>query len=213
MRKFKDPKYSGESTDVSASSADLDGNGVSASSTNAGSKNSRINVNNNKNSNNDDDDDDDDDDKDEPDSHGIYSVKTTEATEHLIAHILATKTHAETVTEASMEIPDLDEHHRVKDPKSDNRGHRNDGRTLAVHSVVVDPAYQGQSIGSIVLKDYIQRMTTLHVADRISILVHDRLMPFYKLQGFQDLGPSHCEFSGGNWYDMSRPFSDSDDDY
>lgn len=180
IRKFKDPKYSGEAAE--------DGDESSRSSTAAN------------------------DEDDEAAAEGIYTVKSTEATETLIGHILATKIHDDLVTDASMDIPDLDEHNRVKDPKTDKRGHRNDGRTLAIHAVVVAPAYQGQSIGSIMLKDYIQRMTTLHVADRIAIIIHDRLTPFYKLQGFETVGPSKVQFSGGGWIDMVRPISDSDDD-
>lgn len=143
---------------------------------------------------------------------GLYVAKSSLAEEKLIGHILATKIAESKVTDASMEIPDLDEYNRVRDPAKDKRGHRDDGRTLAVHAVVVDPAYHGQSIGSLMLKDYIQRMTTLHVADRIAILVHDKLKPFYALQDFEDLGPSEVTFSGGSWIDMVRPLSDSDDD-
>lgn len=152
------------------------------------------------------------DDEDHPDNaFGIHTVTSTEASEHLIAHILATKIHEDTVTDESMEIPDLDEHYRVKDIKTDKRGHRNDGRTIAIHAVVVDPEYQGCSIGTVLLKDYIQRMTTLHIADRISILVHKKIMPFYELQEFESLGPSEAQFSGGGWYNMTRQLSDSDD--
>lgn len=144
--------------------------------------------------------------------NGLHKVTSSKATERLIGCIIATKTHAESITDASMEIPELDEYYRVVSPESDTRGHRDDGPTIAVHIVVVDPEFQGQSIGSLMLKDYIQRMTSLHVGERISIIVHDRLVPFYQKLGFVRQGPSECTFSGGGWINMSRPISENPDD-
>lgn len=153
----------------------------------------------------------DDDDQNEENEHGYYHVKSTRGTERLIGHIIATKTPAQAVTDESMEIPSLDEYNRLKDPKSDLRGHHEDGSTVAIHSIVVDPEFRGRSIGSIMLKDYIQRMTTLHIADRFALLAHDRLVPFYNQHEFVSQGPSKVSFSGGGWYSLIRPISDSDD--
>lgn len=175
IRRFKDPKYSGDGVTAAGAAAEDEEDGDEA-------------------------------------HEGFRTATSTAADEQLIAHILATKINEPRVTDASMEVPAVDEYHRVVDPRADARGHRDEGRTLAVHAVVVDPTYQGQSIGSIMLKDYIQRVTTLHLADRIAILVHDKLRPFYELQGFEALGPSAVSFSGGGWIDMVRPLSDNDDD-
>ena len=142
---------------------------------------------------------------------GYYQVRSTEVTERLVGQIIATKTLAPAVTDASMEIPDLDEYMRLKDAENDNRGHHEDGSTVAIHSVVVDPEFQGRSIGSLMLKDYIQRMTSVHVADRFALLAHERLIPFYKQHEFVNQGPSDSTFSGGGWYSLVRPLNDSDD--
>ena len=109
--------------------------------------------------------------------------------ERLVAHILATKMTSEFVTDEAMEIPDLDEYGRALNTH-DPRGHHEEGRSIGIHSVAVDPDFQGRSIGTLMLKDYIQRITTQHIADRIVIIAHDSLVPFYKRLDFVDEGPS-----------------------
>lgn len=131
--------------------------------------------------------------------------------ERLVAHILATKTDADTLTDESMELPDRDEYDRTKD-RSDPRGHKEEGRTICIHSVVVHPDYQGQSIGTILLRDYVQRLTTQHIADKIALIAHDHVAPFYQRLDFQDMGPSDCKFTGGGWRALWLPLSDRDDD-
>lgn len=132
--------------------------------------------------------------------------------EYLIGHILATKINGDYITDESMEMPDLDEYGRVKDPKSDKRGHREEGRTIGVHSVCIRPDYQGKSIGTLMLKDYIQRITTQHIADRIALICHDHLVPFYQKLDFHDSGASDCQHGGGNWRDLGLPLSEYDDE-
>lgn len=144
--------------------------------------------------------------------NGFYVVHSTPCSDRLVGCVIATKTHSPVVNDASMEIPELDEYHRVVAPQTDDRGHRDDGNTIAVHIVVVDPELQGQSLGTLMLKDYIQRMTTLHVGKSIAIIVHDRLVPFYEKLGFEKQGPSACTFSGGGWIDMVRPVSETDEE-
>lgn len=137
-------------------------------------------------------------------------VKSSEVHERLIAHIIATKIEEETVTEESMEIPELDKYGRKTDSK-DKRGHTEAGRTIAIHSVVVSPDWQHQSIGSTLLKDYIQRLTTQHTADRMVLLAHDKLTPFYENLSFLSLGESAVKFGGGGWTDMMRELEETDD--
>lgn len=137
--------------------------------------------------------------------------KSTMVSEKLIAHLLATKTTSMFIDDESMEIPDVDEYGRRKDP-NDPRGHQEDGRTIGIHSLVVDKEYQGQSVGSILMRDYIQRITTQHIADRISLLAHQSLVPFYERFGFVDAGLSEVKFGGGGWHNMYVPLKDDDDD-
>jgi ribosomal protein S18 acetylase RimI-like enzyme len=132
-------------------------------------------------------------------------TQSTLQSEQLIGHIIATKTNAFNVSDSSMEIPELDSYGRIVSPTNDPRGHHEEGRTIAIHSVVVDPDYQGQAIGTTLLKDYIQRMSTLKHADRFALLAHERLIPFYERVGFESKGVSECKFSGGGWYDLQAP--------
>jgi hypothetical protein len=137
--------------------------------------------------------------------------KSSMVSEKLIAHILGTKTTSMFITDESMQIPDIDEYGRRKDP-NDLRGHKEEGRTIGVHSLVVDPTFQGRSVGSILIKDYIQRITTQHIADRISLIAHPELVPYYKRFDFVDHGLSEVKFAGAGWHDMSVPLKDEDDD-
>ena len=81
-------------------------------------------------------------------------------------------------------------------------GHHENGRTIAVHSLAVLPAYQGRGLGKTVMKSYVQRMETSGIADRISLLAHEGLIKFYQSLGFDDKGPSDVTFGGGGWTNM-----------
>lgn len=137
---------------------------------------------------------------------------STLESEQLIAHIIGTKMTTEFITNDAMQIPDLDEFGRIKNADKDPRGHREEGRSIGIHSVAVDPSFQGKSIGTIMLKDYIQRITTQHIADRIAIIAHSELVPFYNRLGFVDAGQSSVTEPAGDWRDMWVPLSDTDED-
>ncbi|ANB13244.1 Paa1p [Sugiyamaella lignohabitans] len=142
---------------------------------------------------------------------GLPPSTSSVSSERLIAHILATKMTTDHVTDEAMELPDLDQYGRAVDPK-DSRGHHEEGRTIGIHSVVVDPSFQGKSIGTILIRDYIQRITTQHIADRIALIAHDRLVPFYERLGFVNDSASPVKLAGGGWRHMWVPLSQTDDD-
>ena len=81
-------------------------------------------------------------------------------------------------------------------------GHEEGGSTIAIHSLAVDPKHQGKQVGSTLMKSYIHRIREAQIADRIAIIVHDHLIPFYESFGFESHGPSKCQFGGGGWVDM-----------
>jgi GNAT superfamily N-acetyltransferase len=81
-------------------------------------------------------------------------------------------------------------------------GHQDDGRTVAIHSLAVLPAYQHKGFGSRLLKAYIQRIKSSGVADRIAIITYDRLVAYYEHFGFKNEGESAVVFGGAKWYDM-----------
>lgn len=86
-------------------------------------------------------------------------------------------------------------------------GHQEEGRTLAVQSLAVLPSHQGRGLGKILMKSYIQRMSDAGIADRIALLAHDYLIPFYESCGLKLLGESKAQFGGGGWYDMVWPIN------
>ncbi|KAI9800866.1 MAG: Nucleolar GTP-binding protein 1 [Sarcosagium campestre] len=113
---------------------------------------------------------------------------TPERKEVLLAHILATKLEGELVTEESMLVP--------QDPNPTNAGHREEGRTIGLHSLAVLRAYQGRGLGKTILTSYIQRMAAAGLADRISLLCEDELIKFYEKAGFVCKGKSKNNFGG-----------------
>lgn len=117
----------------------------------------------------------------------------------LVAQVIATRCTARTVTDESMNIPSTSQ------PAVDLAefyGHHEHGRTIAVHSLAVLPAYQGQGLGKTIIKAYMQRMNGSGIADRIALLAHDQLVGFYEGVGFKSKGTSEVKFGGGGWTDM-----------
>ena len=115
----------------------------------------------------------------------------------LLGHIIATKTTNPTVTDDDMSIPSTA-------PSSSRVGHREEGRTILIHSLAVLPAYQRRGLGKTLMKAYLQRMETQGVADRAALLAHRELVPYYEALGFESLGESGAQFGGGGWFDMVR---------
>lgn len=113
--------------------------------------------------------------------------------------MVATKCDGEVVTDESMDLPP--EWQRGA-PEHDRRGHREEGRTIALHSLAVLPAYQRIGLGRTIMKSYIQRMETAGVADRIALLAHGHLVEYYETFGFVNKGESAARFGGGGWMDM-----------
>jgi ribosomal protein S18 acetylase RimI-like enzyme len=92
-------------------------------------------------------------------------------------------------------------------------GHNEDGETICIHSLCVHPDFQGKGFGSILLKAYVQRIKDSGVAKRISLICRDRFVNYYEKSGFSKMGPSKCQYGGGNWVDMVLEFeSEWEDD-
>lgn len=87
-----------------------------------------------------------------------------------------------------------------------NIGHNEDGQTLCLHSLCVHPDFAGQGLGQVLLKSYVQRIKDSGVAKRIALLCREHLVGFYEKAGFKKVGPSGCQYGGGNWYDMVIEF-------
>lgn len=111
--------------------------------------------------------------------------------------VIATKTDAPAVTDEAMDISLGWQH--SSSPTSGTHGHQEHGRTIAIHSLGVLPAYQGQGLAKTIMKSYEQRMETSGIADRIALLAHDDLVKMYEGLGFENRGKSNAKFGGGGW--------------
>ena len=132
-------------------------------------------------------------------AHPADSTRATRK-QTLIGMIVATKTATATVTDTSMDFPpDYVTHPRAFD---DERGHREDGRTICIHSFGVLTAYQRKGLGKVLMKSYQQRMETSGMADRIALLAHQPLVGMYTEMGFENRGRSAARFGGGGWTDL-----------
>lgn len=127
----------------------------------------------------------------------------------LLGHIIATKTANPTVTDADMKIPDSPTSTSGKadadaDADATHIGHNELGTTLAIHSLAVLPTYQNRGLGKTLMRAYIQRMESHGIAERLALIAHKELVPYYESLGFRCLGESRAEFGGGGWYDCVR---------
>jgi ribosomal protein S18 acetylase RimI-like enzyme len=115
----------------------------------------------------------------------------------LIGQILVTLTTNGSVKEEDMIVP-------AGSSQTDGlaSGHRAGGRTIALHSLAVLPELQRARVGSTLMKSYIQMVQDAKVADRISLLTYEHLIPWYEKLGFSCLGKSECQYGGKDWYDL-----------
>ncbi|KAF7845871.1 hypothetical protein BT93_L0231 [Corymbia citriodora subsp. variegata] len=121
----------------------------------------------------------------------------------LLAHCVVTKTTNSTIMDADMALPpDWEESGTLAHSPDPSLGHKEEGRTVCIHSLAVLPAYQGRGLGTMLMKAYIQRIEQSGAADRIALLAHDELVNFYAKLGFEVKGPSKATFGGGGWVDM-----------
>ncbi|KAL9106289.1 MAG: hypothetical protein Q9227_008688 [Pyrenula ochraceoflavens] len=135
----------------------------------------------------------------------------------LVAHIIATRTSKTFVTDASMALPPDWETTKKTLPSDNNEdflGHEDQGGTIAIHSLAVLPEHRGKGLGATLLKSYTDRIKDARIADRVALITHKQLIPFYEKLGFLNKGQSDVKHGGGNWYNMtlregtSREFQD-----
>ncbi|KAH3901837.1 polyamine acetyltransferase SCDLUD_001620 [Saccharomycodes ludwigii] len=114
--------------------------------------------------------------------------------ETLIGHILATKIPTPLITLESMDLGCFDE----------------SSPTIAIHSLVISPEYQKKNLATLLMTDYIQKLSNQEVGENIVIIAHEPLVPFYERLGFKLLGKNQNvnkdpEFTkDGTWCDMTR---------
>ncbi|KAJ5728685.1 uncharacterized protein N7483_003193 [Penicillium malachiteum] len=124
----------------------------------------------------------------------------------LVGHLIATRTSEPCVTDRSMRLPKEWEGQRWTREDGEAVGHEEVGGTIAIHSLAVLPEHQGKQVGSTLMKSYIQRIRDAQIAERLAIIAHGHLIPFYESFGFENRGPSKCQFGGGGWVDLVLEF-------
>ena len=129
-----------------------------------------------------------------------------EENDRLIGHTIANRTSASSITEGSMEMP---ENWRSLTPndvvKVDGEVIGNDpnGTTIAIHSVVIIPEFQGKGVGKTLVKAYIRYIRDANIlGDRLLLIAHRHLIKFYESAGFKNQGQRECQFAGGGWFDL-----------
>lgn len=130
-------------------------------------------------------------------------VRLSVLKETLIGHIIATKIHGNRITADSMNLPSDD------NPKS---GHIEHSRYIGIHGLVIDPQWQGKNLGTLLMHDYIQKLSNQDLGSKVVIIAHKRLIPFYEKIGFNNLGQSECKFAGEVWFDLSIDLVPSEDE-
>ncbi|CDR47701.1 CYFA0S36e00584g1_1 [Cyberlindnera fabianii] len=148
-------------------------------------------------------------DEDDNDSLNSYApeAKSTIVKETLIGQVLGTKIDGDFITEESMQIPD--------DKESESgvkKGHVESSHTIGIHSVVVHPDYQKKNLATLMLHDYIQKLSNQEIGEKIAIIAKGNLLPFYNRLGFITKGPSKCKHGGEEWFDLHCPLVPEDDD-
>ena len=120
--------------------------------------------------------------------------------ETLIGHILSTKISTNYITLASMGL----------------KNHES-GNTIAIHSLVIEPSHQKKNLATLLLTDFIQKLSHQEVGNKIVIIAHEPLIPFYERVGFKVVGENqdvvkNQEFAKSKWFDMERELIKEDYD-
>ncbi|KAI0458727.1 hypothetical protein F5B21DRAFT_459236 [Xylaria acuta] len=140
-------------------------------------------------------------------AHPVESGRNDGAVSVLLAHIVATRSRDDVVTDDAMDYPRdykvaKDNDHDGSNSNKPQVGHQETGRTLCVHSLAVHPKLQGVGLGKLIVKSYMQQVKNSALADRIALICQEYLVNYYKRFGFSHAGTSKANFSGGGWHDM-----------
>ncbi len=97
----------------------------------------------------------------------VETARPNGAKSVLFAHIVATKSHGQVITDKDMDYP---RDWRTRRTGVFDVGHKEAGRTICLHSLAVHPKLQGCGLGKMLMKSYLQQVKNSGVADRISLL-------------------------------------------
>jgi len=105
----------------------------------------------------------------------------------LIGYICSTSSDSETLTHASM------------------TNHLPEGKSVCIHAVCVHPDYQRKGIGLGMLQEYLRRFeqaTEEKKYERVLLLSHEDMIPFYTKAGFDLVGKSDVVHGSKTWFQL-----------
>ncbi|KAK3324255.1 acyl-CoA N-acyltransferase [Cercophora scortea] len=129
----------------------------------------------------------------------VETDRPDKAVSVLLAHIVSTRCHGDTVSDRDMDYP---KDWRTRGGRAAEVGHQESGRTVALHSLAVSPKLQGCGLGKMIMKSYLQQMSNSGLADSVALICQDYLVSYYERFGFKHIGESKAQFGGGGWHDM-----------
>ena len=104
-------------------------------------------------------------------AHAVETGRDDAAVSVLLAHIVATGSHDNLVTDDSMAYPQGENTANTDDESK--LGHQRFGRTICIHSLAVHPKLQGVGMGKLILKSYLQQIKHADVADRVALICQE----------------------------------------
>ncbi|CCD22523.1 polyamine acetyltransferase NDAI_0A03660 [Naumovozyma dairenensis CBS 421] len=114
--------------------------------------------------------------------------------EKLIGHILGTK---------------INRNEKFITLESMGLNHDESSDIVGIHSLVISPDYQKKNLATLLLTDYIQKLSNQDVGKKIVIIAHEPLVPFYERVGFKSVGDNQNvikdeAFASSKWINMER---------
>ncbi|RWA14760.1 hypothetical protein EKO27_g332 [Xylaria grammica] len=103
-------------------------------------------------------------------AHTVETGRVNAAVSVLLAHIVATRSHDDVVTDDAMSRPRDNVTARSSELKL---GHQETGRTVCLHSLAVHPKLQGVGMGKLIVKAYMQQMKSSELADRVALICRE----------------------------------------
>lgn len=96
--------------------------------------------------------------------------------------------------------------------------HDSAGKTLAIHSVVVEERYRNCGVASAMMQDYLSAIGRLNQGgslkvkmDKMMLMAKKDLLAFYVRSGFMAMGVSSVVHGKEQWFELERPFDTSED--
>ncbi|CAN8102188.1 unnamed protein product [Discula destructiva] len=130
-------------------------------------------------------------------AHPVETNRSDNAKSVLLAHIIATASNSEVVSDKDMDIP---ANWKVEKGKGEV-GHLEGGKTICLHSLAVSPKLQGCGLGKMITKAFVQQMKGLG-SERVALICQGYLVTYYERFEYKHVGPSNAKFGGGGWHDM-----------